>query len=454
MMNLQEAEAGMVNTDSKRVLIVGLGKTGLSCARYLSAQGIEVAVTDSREHPPEMAALQAELPDVAVFSGAFEQHVFDSADEIIVSPGVSLKHPLIKRAQDQGKDVLGDVELFARNAVAPVLLITGSNGKSTVTSLVGVMARETGLDVRVGGNIGVPVLELLEQNEPDCYVLELSSFQLEYTSSLNALAATVLNISADHMDRYSDIDEYVEAKKRVFNGDGVMVLNRDDALVMKMADAQRDVVTFGLQEPEPGQYGVRMKNSEAWLCRGEDYLMPRSLLKIPGMHNCANALAALAIGEVAGFSIEAMLRALQGFQGLVHRTQFVESINGVNWFNDSKATNVGATQAALAGMDERIVLIAGGDGKGADFSELKDVVTEKARAVVLIGTDAAKIAEALDKNTEVVFAQDMQDAVNKAAGLAQAGDAVLLSPACASFDMFDNYEHRGQVFMEMVRRLS
>jgi len=440
--------------DKQRILIVGLGKTGLSCARYLSAQGIEVAVIDSREQPELLVQLQQELPNVAVFTGGFDQQVFDSADELIVSPGVSLKHPVILKAISEGKTILGDVELFAQQAKAPVMVVTGSNGKTTVTSLLSVMAREAGKDVRVGGNIGKPVLELLEKTEPDLYVLELSSFQLEYTQTLNAHVSTVLNISEDHMDRYDDVHEYMKAKQRVFRGSGVMILNRDDVDVMSMAEPLRTIKTFGLQEPDATEYGIREIEGECWLCRGESKLLKANDLKIPGLHNITNALAALAMGEAAGFELSAMIRALKGFQGLAHRTQFIRELDNVRWFNDSKGTNVGATQAALNGMPDKVVLIVGGEGKGADFSELRESVASKARAVILIGRDAKVIEKSLEGTAALVHAVDMQDAVNKARKYAQAGDVVILSPACASFDMFDNYEQRGNVFSECVRGLA
>jgi len=440
--------------DKQRILIVGLGKTGLSCARYLSSQGIEVAVIDSREQPELLVQLQQELPNVAVFTGGFDQQVFDSADELIVSPGVSLKHPVITKAISEGKTILGDVELFAQQAKAPVMVVTGSNGKTTVTSLLSVMAREAGKDVRVGGNIGKPVLELLEKTEPDLYVLELSSFQLEYTKTLNAFVATVLNISEDHMDRYEDVYEYMKAKQRAFRGSGTMVLNRDDSNVMSMIEPLRTVKTFGLQEPEATEYGIREIKGECWLCHGDSNLLKASDLKIPGLHNVANALAALAMGEAAGFSLSAMVRALKGFQGLAHRTQFIRELDNVRWFNDSKGTNIGATQAALNGMPGKVVLIAGGEGKGADFRELRETVASKVSAVVLLGRDAEVIKQSLEGTTTLIHAVDMQDAVNQARQYAEAGDVVILSPACASFDMFDNYEHRGNVFSEYVRGLA
>lgn len=436
----------------QRALVVGLGKTGLSCARFLARRGVEVAVTDTREHPPALDELRKELPDVALFLGTFDEHVFASAEMIVVSPGVSLSHPLIQQAIERGAEVTGDVELFAKSVRSPVIAITGSNGKSTVTSMVAIMAREDGRETFVGGNIGIPVLDLIEKNEPDLYVLELSSFQLEYTKSLNPVAAVVLNISMDHMDRYESVETYANAKQQVYHGDGVMVLNLDDPAVMAMKDDARKNICFTLGRPDKGQYGVCDRNGKAWLCRGDEWLMARSELKVSGSHNVANALAALALGEAAGFSRNAMLTALRGFKGLAHRAQWVAEKDGVNWFNDSKGTNVGATEAAVKGMDGQVVLIAGGEGKGADFSVLRPVLEEKGRGLVLIGRDAGLIAAAMKDALPIVFAETMEDAVARAAEMAQPGDNVLLSPACASFDMFNGFEHRGEVFMDVVRR--
>jgi UDP-N-acetylmuramoylalanine--D-glutamate ligase len=440
-------------SDKHRVLIVGLGVTGMSCARYLASQGIEVAVTDSREKPPALAELRKELPNIAVFTGGFDERVFSRADELIVSPGVSLKHPLIVDASQQGKKILGDIELFAQQAQAPVVVITGSNGKSTVTSLVGMMAREAGLDVRVGGNIGKPALDLLAESEPDMYVLELSSFQLEYTDSLNASVATVLNITEDHMDRYEHMSEYIDAKKRAYRGSGVMILNRDDPRVMDMAMPLRRILTFGLQPANDNDYGTLNHEDETWLARGNTALIRASELKITGLHNIANALAALAIGEAAGFSQSAMLSALKSYPGLPHRCQFVRELDEVRWYNDSKGTNVGATVAAIQGIQQPVVLIAGGDAKGADFSSMKSVVEQKVHTLVLLGKDAQRIAETMDGLTSIVQAKNMQQAVELAQKHAHEGDAVLLSPACASFDMFSGYEQRGEVFMQSVRKL-
>lgn len=437
-----------------KVLIVGLGKSGMSCARYLAAQGVEVAVVDSREQPPALESLRQELPDVAVFTGGFEPRVFAYAEQLVVSPGVSLREPAIAQAMARGIPVLGDIELFARAARAPVIAITGSNGKSTVTSLVGEMLRTAGLDVRVGGNLGTPALELLREQEPAYYVLELSSFQLETTASLRPIAATVLNLSADHLDRYASMSEYGAAKQRIYHGAHACVFNRDDALVRAMAEGVESGVWFGLEPPRSAlDYGLIREGQECWLSRGSERLLPESALRMRGRHNVANALAALALVEAAGVEDASLLQCLREFPGLAHRSQWVAEQDGVTWFNDSKGTNVGATLAAVAGMPGHVVLIAGGDGKGADFSPLRPVMQDKGRAAVLIGRDAPRIEQALQGAVPVVRAVDMQQAVAEAARLAQPGDTVLLSPACASLDMYRNYEHRGDVFVAAVREL-
>lgn len=436
-------------------LIVGLGKTGLSCARFLAARGVPVTVTDSRDNPPGLAALRQELPDVAVFAGGFDAGAFAGARRLVVSPGVSLREPLIAQAVARGTEVVGDIEIFARHAKAPVVAVTGSNGKSTVTTLVGEMAKHAGRDVRVGGNLGTPALELLGATEPDLYVLELSSFQLETTFSLDAVAATVLNLSVDHMDRYQNMDEYAAAKQRIFRGDGVMVLNADDPWVMAMARPGRHTVRFSLDgETIYRDFGLIRRMSGLWLAHHDAPLMSADGVRIKGMHNIANALAALALGDAVGLPMEAMLQTLREFPGLPHRSQWVAERDGVAWYNDSKGTNVGATLAALQGMPGKVVLIAGGLGKGADFTPLRQAAAGKARAVVLIGRDAPLIEQALGGVTPVTHARDMPDAVAQAHRMAQPGDVVLLSPACASFDMFSGYEERGQVFADAVRKVT
>ncbi len=434
-------------------LIVGLGKTGLSCARFLNAHGVPVAVTDSRAHPPEETRLQQELPQIALHAGGFERSLFEAAERLVVSPGISLHEPLIAGAAARGVPVIGDIELFARHAQAPVAAITGTNGKSTVTMLVREMAHQDGRDVRTGGNLGTPALDLLAGGQPEAYLLELSSFQLETTHSLNAAVAAILNVSPDHLDRYADVEEYVAAKRRIYRGDGVMVINVDDPVVRRMAEPGRRVVRFGLEAPAPEDFGVFEHHGEPWLARGSEPWLAARELHIPGSHNRANALAALAVGDVMGFSQQAMVSALRAFTGLPHRCQWVTDVNGAAWYNDSKGTNVGATAASISGMDGPLVLIAGGEGKDADFTPLREAVRGKVRTVVLLGQAAPRIEAALGGEVAVVHAGDMDAAVDAARRAARPGDSVLLSPACASFDMFRNFEERGEAFCAAVRRL-
>lgn len=432
-------------------VVVGLGKTGLACARHLAAAGAAVAVTDSRTAPPGLERCRRELPDVELRLGGFDAALLAEAAEIVISPGVSLKEPALAAALARGVPVVSEIELFARVARAPVVAITGSNGKSTVTTLVGLMAERAGVDVAVGGNLGTPALELLRQPEPALYVLELSSFQLETTESLRPAAATVLNISADHMDRYDSLEEYAAAKARIFRRAEAAVLNADDPMVMAMAAAGR-TVAFSVAGPQPDGFGVTERDGDLWLVRDGQLLLPAGDVRIPGRHNLANALAALALGEAVGLPLPAMAEVLREFPGLPHRTQWVGEARGVAWYDDSKGTNVGATLAAVQGMSQPVVLIAGGDGKGQDFAPLRAALRQKARAVVLIGRDAPLIEQAIAGAVPTVRAVDMDDAVRQARTLAQAGDVVLLSPACASFDMFEGYAHRGQVFRDAVRR--
>jgi UDP-N-acetylmuramoylalanine--D-glutamate ligase len=442
---------------ASKVLVVGLGKTGLSCARYLHAQGCIVAVTDSRESPPGLDSIRAELPDVALMLGGFEDAAFAAADRIVVSPGVSLAEPPIRRAMDAGMPVIGDIELFAEAVRAPVVGITGSNGKSTVTTLLGLMARAAGRRVAVGGNLGDPVLDLLA-DDIELYVLELSSFQLEATHSLPLAAATVLNLSPDHMDRYPDMAAYAAAKQRIFAHAQAAVVNLDDPAASALAEAVRHRVGFSLAPPRgPGDYGIGERAGEAWIMRGDAFLMPVSQVLLQGIHNLANALAALALGELCGLDCTPMSKVLRTFRGLAHRSELVADHNDIRWINDSKGTNPGATVAALQGLVPdpsrgKAVLIAGGDCKGADFEPLRAAVARAARAVILIGRDAPLIAAALGDAAPVRNAADMDEAVRLAAKTARPGDCVVLSPACASFDMFDDYRHRGRVFSEAVLR--
>ncbi len=445
----------MDNLADKRVLIVGLGKTGLSCARYLASKGVRVAITDSREHPPALDTLQQEYPDIAVFTGGFEPEAFMRANCLVVSPGISLQEPLIAEARLHGAEVIGDIELFARNVNAPVVAITGSNGKTTVTSLLGEMAKAAGMDVRVGGNIGTPALDLLTDTKPDLYVLELSSFQLETTQSLDAVAAAILNISEDHMDRYHSINDYSAAKARIYHGTGTLVVNLDDDKVMAIVNRirqGRSVLGFTLDTAGAGQFGLIQQDGEKFLAYGNEALMPVSDLRIKGMHNVANVLAALALAREAGIPLTPSLQAIRAFAGLPHRSQWIAEKDDVAWYNDSKATNVGATIAALNGLDASgIILIAGGQGKGQDFSALKHAVEEKVKHLILLGEDAELLRKELADNTPVSLVENLQQAVSLAKEEAESGDAVLLSPACASFDMFSGYEQRGEVFIKAVR---
>lgn len=440
-----------------RALIVGLGKTGLSCARYLHARGVAVAVADSRAQPPELERLREQLPEVALFLGEFDETVFAAAECLVVSPGVPCSLAVIQAAGARGAPIIGDIELFATSARAPVIAITGSNGKSTVTSLVGLMARLAELRVAVGGNLGEPALDLLNEDVA-LYVLELSSFQLETTHSLRPRVAAVLNLSADHLDRYPDLERYAAAKARIFADAERAVINLDDALVRTMPSGGAERLGFTLTPPAEGDFGLRDDAGTPWLCRGSEPWIAAAEVAIPGRHNLANALAALAIGDAIGLPREAMLEGLRRFPGLPHRSELIAERDGRRWYNDSKGTNPGATVAALEGLAppgsrRRVVLIAGGDGKGADFAPLAAAAERAARAVILIGRDAPRIAAALGDRVPLFEARDMDDAVRQAADQAERGDSVLLSPACASFDMFADYERRGEAFAAAVRRL-
>ena len=451
----------------KFTIVIGLGKTGLSCARYLANLGESFGVVDTRLEPPLLAEFKENYPDIPVECGELNAASLMQASRLIVSPGVSRDLAAIRQAEASGVEVLGDIDLFCRAAKAPIVAITGSNAKSTVTTLVGEMAKCAGIHVGVGGNLGIPVLELLTdgqkhgQDEKELYVLELSSFQLETTSDLRAAVATVLNISPDHMDRYPNLMAYHQAKHRVYKGCAKAVFNGDDSLTAPLIPDATPRTEFALKTPDIGNYGVITSNGEQFLARGLEKLLPVESLKMPGQHNVANALAALALGDAVDIPLQAMLDALQQFAGLEHRCQRVRELNGVEYFNDSKGTNVGATLAAIEGFgnqlqrkgDGRIVLIAGGDGKGADFSELKEPLLKWSRAAVLIGRDREAIADVLDPAFSTLRADSFKEAIEQAASLATPGDIVLLSPACASFDMFEGFEDRGNKFMTLVRAL-
>jgi UDP-N-acetylmuramoylalanine--D-glutamate ligase len=441
-------------------VIVGLGVTGLSCARYLLGRGWRVCVTDSRADPPGRAQLALLDPDITVRFGRLDTSLLDEAVCVVASPGVPLSDPFFAEARRRGITIVGDIELFAVAADAPVVGITGTNGKSTVTTLLGLMAQRAGLRVRVGGNLGEPALEMLLAAQADAqttelYVLELSSYQLEATTSLDLRAATVLNVTPDHMDRYASIGEYAAAKARIFARCDTAVINLDDPLVAAMPNQAARVVGFSLRDAPGADYTVAMREGgKPWLLRRGEPLLAVDSMRITGMHNAANALAALALGEAIGLPLEAMLDALRTFPGLPHRSQWVADVRGVSYVDDSKGTNVGATLAAVAGMTGPLIVIAGGEGKSQDFTPLRDAFRGKVRYVVLIGRDAPAIEQVLHDICPTVRSTTMPEAVRAAANVARAGDTVLLSPACASLDMFRNYAHRGDVFTSAVRELA
>jgi UDP-N-acetylmuramoylalanine--D-glutamate ligase len=438
---------------NKQYVVAGLGKTGLSCVRFLREKGASVVATDTRAEPPMLMEMKARFPEVEFVAGLTET-VLEHASAVVTSPGLDLRLPFFTAARMRDVPVIGDVELFAREAKAPVVAITGSNGKSTVTTLLGQMAQQAGRRVAVGGNLGTPVLDLLD-DAVELYVLELSSFQLELTESLDAAAAVILNITPDHIDRHGTFEYYASLKARVFRGTGHCVANRDEAVVEALVPAGRERFGFTLHAPETDrEFGLIETAQGTWLARGQEKLLGLAELRIKGLHNAANALAALALGTAIGLPLPAMCAALREFPGLPHRCQWVAEKRGVNWYNDSKGTNVGATLAALLGMPGPIVLLAGGLAKGGNFAPLKPVLADKGRALVLFGQDAALIEEAVSGSVPVHHATDMAEAVGQAATAAQPGDTVLLSPGCASFDMFSGYEQRGEKFIEAVRGLS
>jgi len=446
-------------------IVLGLGVTGLSVARFLSRQKTKFMVIDSRANPPGLDEFCSEFPNVSYAVGELDSELLSLASEVVVSPGIDLKTPEIATLINAGVSVIGDIELFAREVDKPIVAITGSNAKTTVTSLVGQMAIDDGVHVAIGGNIGTPVLDLLLENA-DLYVLELSSFQLESTFSLNATVSTVLNISEDHMDRYDSLGAYHRAKQRIYFGAQTVVVNRADPLTQPPLAQGVNRISFGLSQPDIAAFGVVTRNGIDHLAHEFKSLMPVSELQLRGSHNVANCLAALAIGHAVGLSLEAMLQTLKNFKGLAHRCQWLTTIDGVDYINDSKATNVGATVAAidgfadeLKGTSKRIVLIAGGESKGADFAPLTKSFIGNVSTVVLIGVDAQRIndaiiAENMSDRLNVTYANSLRDAICLAKDNAKQNDIVLLSPACASFDMFKGFEDRGDQFIGVVKELA
>ena len=451
-------------------VVVGLGKTGLSVVRYLNSrqqgndQDESFAVVDSRKNPPNADDLKSDYSQVPFHFGDFNSSWFASANQLVVNPGIAIATPEIQLAKQSGAEIIGDIELFAREIgqTKPIVAITGSNGKTTVALMLDMMAKKSGVKVGTGGNVGTPALDLLLDEETELFILELSSYQLETSPSLQTLSAVVLNVSEDHLDRYdNDLEKYAQTKAAIYRNCKIVIANRDDVYSTRFANEVKDyqsLVTFGLDKPEVGQYGLLMHSGKEWLAKGNELLMAVSEIKLPGRHNISNALAALALGAAAGLKMTAMLEVLKEFSGTAHRTQWLTKFNGVNWYNDSKGTNVGATLAALSGLPGKTVLIAGGQGKGADFLPLQQAIKDKAIAVVLMGEDAKQISEIITHEIPVVFVDSMKEAVKTANELSTNVDGgelinVLLSPACASFDMFDNYMVRGEVFMDEVEKL-
>jgi UDP-N-acetylmuramoylalanine--D-glutamate ligase len=450
----------MINMENKTehkhsFLIIGLGQTGLSCARFLVQQGYAVAIMDTREQPPLLSIVQQELPDLLVNTGGLISEWMLKSDTIVLSPGVDPRLPEIKAARDAGIEIIGDIELFARHANASIIAITGSNGKSTVTTMIAEMAVTAGKQVQVGGNLGTPALELIIEPAPDFYILELSSFQLETVASLDATVSVVLNISPDHLDRYDSEQQYQDAKANIYNGSGAMVINRDDVLVSSWAITSRDQIGFTLDQPVDNDFGLIRQNGNDWLAQGSHPLLAVEDLYVVGKHNVSNTLAALAIGSAMALAMPAMLTAIQSYRGLPHRCYLVTEYQGVRWIDDSKATNIGACLAAIEGLADsgNIILIAGGVAKDQDFSALTEALSKHVKVIILFGQDAELIAQVVPDNVQRIDASDMDDAVAKAQQLASKGDSVLLSPACASFDMFTSYIERGEHFTQAVKEL-
>lgn len=458
-----------MNYAGKNVLVLGMGKTGLSMVKWLSRIGAHVSVADTRTTPPNIELFQQLIAHEVIVCGALKPELLAGIDVVALSPGVAMAEPLVQMALQQAIPVTGDIELFAEalEQYAPqdtkILAITGSNGKTTVTTMVGAMVKQAGWDVEVAGNIGLAALDalMLRINTgkwPRLWVLELSSFQLETTRSLRSDAATILNISEDHLDRYHTIEDYVAAKMRIFPDSSdrcVRVLNRDDARVYAMCDENGKYLTFGLSAPAfDDEFGISPNGAGLCLAQGNTYLMKLSELAVAGLHNAANALAALALCRAIDLPFEPLLQALHAFKGLPHRMQKVAKFNEVIFYDDSKSTNVGSAVAALNSFRRNVILIAGGDGKGQDFSPLIQPVSEHARSIVLLGRDADKIAQTIQGcDVPIHHVANMDEAVQLSFLLAKQGDIVLLSPACASLDMFDNYIHRAKAFVAGVQRI-
>ncbi len=443
---------------NKKYIVVGLGQTGLSVVHFLNAQGANWCAVDTRDNPPGIDALRSEFPHNDIHTGPLELSYFQGVNEIILSPGLSPHQPVLEELAQQGIPIIGDIELFARAHLGKVVGITGSNAKSTVTTLVAKMVETAGLAMRMGGNIGITALSLLPDTKEVIDVLELSSFQLDTTYTLALEVACILNISADHLDRYANMQEYIDSKQRIYQNARHIVVNRDDENTYPK-NHHAISTTFGLSAPKAKEFGLITRDNTTYLAYGNEVLLTVAELPLQGRHNWSNALAALAIGHCLGLAFAPMLEVLRSFHGLAHRCQVVIKKNNITWYNDSKGTNVGATMAAIAGLQlpqkRHLILIAGGLGKGADFSPLRNIVSESVKLLILYGQDKAIIQQALTGSTDIVDVADLRTAIALAHEKAVSGDVILFSPACASYDMFNNYEHRGELYCQWVlERLS
>jgi UDP-N-acetylmuramoylalanine--D-glutamate ligase len=440
-----------ITTDTAAV-VVGLGKTGLSVVRHLRARGARVAVTDNRSTPPELAGLRAFDASLPVSLGHFDESLLADSNLVVASPGVATTGPFFNAARRRGVPVVGDIELFAADARAPIAGISGTNGKSTVTTLLGRIAARAGRRVKVGGNLGEPALDLLDP-AAELYVLELSSYQLDTTNALPLAAGVILNISPDHLDRYGNVQAYAAAKARLFMDCAVQIVNADDWLLQTLPALPGRREAFSLQGDSDARYRLQQRDGADWLTVDDKPLLAVAEMKIAGLHNAANALACIALADALQLPRAAVLDELREFAGLPHRTQWVAERRGVRYIDDSKGTNVGATLAAVGGLPAPLIVIAGGDGKGQDFAPLAPAFRDKVRHVVLIGRDARALGRALTGVCALSYAESLPEAVAAAAAVAVAGDTVLLSPACASLDMFRDYAHRGEVFATAARGL-
>jgi len=435
-------------------LVFGLGATGLSVARFLQRKQIAATFVDSRAEPPGLAELSEISPDAEIVLGDVSDKLLKNTARIIVSPGIADSEPLLRAAREHNVEIISDIELFARDATAPFVAVTGSNGKSTVTTLLSLMCDAAGINGLAGANLGVPALDLLDGDEPDFFVLELSSFQLQRTLDLPAKIAVLLNISPDHLDWHESDQQYRDAKYRIFEQAESAVINRTDEDVEEHLATDMPRISFGLDVPDAGQYGIVADEGEQFLARGDQLLLSSADIAMVGKHNQANALAALAAGELMGLPLSAMLQVLNEFPGLPHRMQYVGHKGRADFINDSKATNVGAAIASVESIDGFVVLIVGGQGKGGDFAELAKSVFGKLRVAILLGEDAPLLEEAFVDLAPSERANDMRAAVKRAAELAEEGDTVLLAPACASFDQYANYQQRGEDFCQAVEDLA